>query len=130
MTLQSFSYAPLPSYVDSMEKRAAVPPASRYISTPSTATMQGQMVGPLVVPTEAPFTFEMPPVLKESWEESQYAMGDTEDAAEYDYESYIDIPVGSKSDNNTFIIAMSVASGGLLLIIIMMLFFVKPKRSK
>ena len=58
---------------------------------------------------------------------SQYSEGDTN--MEMFYNSLDpNLPNGSKKENNTLILAMSIACGGLLLIIILMLFFVKPKR--
>ena len=45
------------------------------------------------------------------------------------YEGFFDVPNGSKQDNNTMIIAMSVTTAGLLAIILIMMFFV-PRRSR
>ena len=102
--------APLPGYTDPVVRNAAIPDERPM------PQLQPQPQVVLTAPKTEPYV--------------DYAEGNTEyyDNALANYEMFYDIPQGGKKDNNTMIIALSVASAGLLLIIITMLFFTRPRR--
>lgn len=115
MTLQQYSYAPLPGYADPVPKVAQLPPTS------------GPAVSSSAAPAFPPTSSAAPLAARE-----HYAYDEGEMYAPQQVESYMPLHTyeGYKelSPNNTMLIAMSVTTGGLLLIILLIILFTKPPR--